>query len=664
MISKRLFSAASGSWFVSFVALALLAGTTRAQTNRTYSLSAMDISQMEQGWGEPHANESVEGHPLSIGGQTFTNGIGTHAASRFILDLGGRAIGFSAMVGIDDEVGNGKGHVKFKVLGDTNQVLWESQELHGGDAPVAVNVDLAGVNQITLVVDGGDSIDFDHADWADASLVMSRGRPSVGSAIKEDAIILTPQSSPQPRINSARVFGVRPGAPFLFTIAATGDRPMTFTAKGLPRGLKLDKNTGQITGNLKNKGESLVTLRAKNKLGTAEQKFKIVCGPQIGLVPALGWNSWNCFASAVTEEKVKSAADAMVKSGLINHGWTYINIDDYWEVHRNSKDPTLQGPQRDAAGHILPNPRFPDMKGLTDYIHAKGLKAGLYSSPGPWTCGGCVASWQHEDLDAQSYGQWGFDYLKYDWCSYGDIVHGDRSLPTLQKPYQVMRAALDKVNRDILFSFCQYGDGNVWEWGAEIGGNSWRTTGDIRDTWGSMSRIGFGQAGHEKYAGPGHFNDPDMLVVGKVGWGPSLHPTHLSPNEQYTHISLWCLLAAPLLIGCDMTQMDDFTFNLLSNDEMLEVDQDPLGRQAARVAQNSQLEVWAKDMEDGSKAVGLFNRGYGEAPVNVNWSDLGLTGKQKVRDLWRQKDLGEFTGSFSASVPRHGVVLVRIWPVK
>ncbi len=660
-----------------------LSGAAYGQTNRTYSLSAMDISQMEQGWGEPHANDSVEGHPLSIGGQTFTNGIGTHAASRFVLVLGGRAVSFSAMVGIDDEVGNGKGHVVFKVLGDTNQALWESQELHGGDAPVAVNVDLAQVNQITLVVDGGDSIDCDHADWADAKLVMSRGRPSVGSAIKEDAIILTPQSSPQPRINSARVFGVRPGTPFLFTVAVTGDRPMAFTAKGLPRGLKLDKHTGQITGSLKNKGESLVTLRAKNKLGTAEQKFKIVCGPQIGLVPAMGWNSWNCFASAVSAEKVKAAANAMVASGLINHGWTYINIDDYWQVHHDSKDPTLQGPRRDAAGKILPNPRFPDMKALTSYVHDKGLKIGLYSSPGPWTCGGCVGSFDHELADAKQYAEWGFDYLKYDWCSYEPSLESHRGSPpefsndlkswsgskptdhvALMRPYAIMHTALEEQPRDILYSLCQYGMGNVWEWGPEVGGNSWRTTGDINDSWNSMAGIGFRQNGHEKYAGPGHFNDPDMLVVGKVGWGPSLHPTHLSPNEQYTHISLWCLLAAPLLIGCDMTQIDDFTFNLLSNDEVLEVDQDPLGRQAARVAQNGQLEVWAKDLEDGSKAVGLFNRGNGKTSVTANWSDLGLAGKQKVRDLWRQKDLGEFTDSFSASVPRHGVVLVRIWPAK
>jgi alpha-galactosidase len=477
-------------------------------------------------------------------------------------------------------------------------------------------------------------------------------------------VILTPKPSAKPRINSAQVFGVRPGNPFLYTIAATGDRPMTFNAEGLPEGLFLDSKTGMINGSLKQKGEYTVTLRAKNSQGEAQRKLKIMCGPRIGLTPALGWNSWNCFAGAVTTEKVKAAADAMVKSGLINHGWTYINIDDYWEVKPSATDdPTLQGPQRRADGHILPNKRFPDMNDLAGYVHSLGLKIGLYSGPGPWTCGGCVASYKYEEQDAQSYGQWGFDYLKYDWCSYGDIEKGN-TLAGYMKPYQVMRAALDKVPRDILYSLCQYGMGDVWEWGDQVGGNSWRTTGDITDSWGSMAGIGFGQAGHEKHAGPGRFNDPDMLVVGKVGWGPSLHPTRLTPNEQYTHISLWCLLASPLLIGCDMTQMDDFTMNLLTNDEVLEVNQDPLGHQAGRVSQEGRLEVWAKDMEDGSKAVGLFNRGELEAPVKATWQALGLAGRQKVRDLWRQKDLGEFSDQFEAKIPRHGVVLVRIAPAK
>ena len=649
----------------------------------TNLLSTLDVSQIEQGWGEPHANRSVDNNPLTIGGRKFENGLGTHANSRFVLDLNGKGEMFSAFVGVDDEVGPGNGSVIFKVIGD-GKTLVETKELHAGDAAQEISAPLAGVKELVLVVDGGDTIDYDHADWAGARVIMTgKSRPQVGPGFVEEAVILTPKSAPTPRINSAKVFGVRPGAPFLYTIAATGDRPMTFATSKLPKGLKLDKKTGQITGSLLNKGEFNVTLTAKNKLGKATRQLKIVCGSQIGLTPAMGWNSWNCFASAVTADKVKSAADAMVASGLINHGWTYVNIDDFWEVNRDSQDPTLQGPHRDAAGRILPNPRFPDMKALTDYVHGKGLKIGLYSSPGPWTCGNCVASFDHELLDAQSYANWGFDYLKYDWCSYNPSMEALRGNPAnypaaakswsgstpndivqLQTPYRIMRAALDQQSRDILFSFCQYGMGKSWEWAAEVGANSWRTTGDITDTWSSMAGIGFKQNGHEKFAGPGHFNDPDMLVVGKVGWGPSLHPTRLTPNEQYTHISLWCLLNSPLLIGCDMTQMDDFTLSLLSNDEVLEVNQDPLGKQAARVAQDGQLEVWAKDMEDGSKAVGLFNRGYTAANVTASWADLGLTGRQSVRDLWRQQDLGKFSDSFTIEVPRHGVVLVRIWPAK
>ena len=507
------------------------------------------------------------------------------------------------------------------------------------------------------------------AAWSVSAADTNAPGSNTGSAsrLPEPAVILTPKPLPSPAIHGAKVFGVRLGAPFLFTVAATGDRPMTFSAEGLPDGLQLDASNGRITGTLKSKGEYPVTLHAQNMLGKTDRKFKIVCGPQIGLTPAMGWNSWNCFAGAVTAEHVKSAADAMVKSGLINHGWTYINIDDFWEVNqRRTNDPSLQGPARDDQGRIVPNPRFPDMKGLVDYVHGLGLKIGLYSSPGPTTCGGCIGSWQHENQDAQQYGAWGFDYLKYDWCSYSRVVGTNRQrdfpLETLQRPYRLMREALDKVPRDIMFSLCQYGWGKVWEWGADVGGNSWRTTGDITDTWTSLSRIGFGQAGHEKYAGPGHFNDPDMMIVGRVGWGPRLHPTRLTPNEQYTHVSLWCLLAAPLLIGCDMTQMDDFTLSLLTNDEVLDVDQDPLGHQAGRVAQDDQTEIWARDLEDGSRAVGLFNRGPEEASVTAKWSDLGVNGKQIVRDLWRQKDLGKFDGEFHASVPRHGVVLIKLRP--
>ena len=489
--------------------------------------------------------------------------------------------------------------------------------------------------------------------------------------------ILTPPPPATPRINGPDIFGVRPGSPFLYTIPATGERPMSFAAANLPRGLKLDAATGRITGRLRKKGGTVVTLEAQNALGAATRKFRIVCGNQIALTPPMGWNSWNCFASAVTEDKVKSAAEAMVRSGLINHGWTYINVDDYWQNHRDSTDPTLQGPFRDSHGRIVPNSRFPDMKGMADYIHSLGLKAGLYSSPGPWTCGGCAGSWGHEKQDARTYARWGFDYLKYDWCSYGAValdmatnlmsvrLWGQRptSRESAMAPYALMGKLLRRQPRDIFFSLCQYGMDDVWQWGGSVFGNSWRTTGDINDTWHSVSEIGFHQGRAAPYAKPGNWNDPDMLVVGEVGWG-NPHPTRLTPDEQYTHISLWCLLSAPLLIGCDMTRLDDFTLNLLCNDEVLAVDQDALGKEATCVITDGNLRVYEKSLEDGGRAIGFFN--VGGTPMSLSFKDfssLGLSGPQHVRDLWRQMDLPDIADpardSMTLNIPVHGVLLYK-----
>ncbi len=483
--------------------------------------------------------------------------------------------------------------------------------------------------------------------------------------------ILTPPSSEKPRINGAKVFGVRPESPFLYTIAATGIRPMSFSATGLPKGLTLDSKTGIITGIFNQKGTYDVLLKAKNTRGIAERKLKIVVGETISLTPPMGWNSWNVFAAEVSADKVKRATDAMVKTGLINHGWTYINIDDYWENnHERKNDPTLQGEFRDANGNVQPNTRFSDMKGLADYIHSLGLKAGLYSSPGPLTCGKCAGSWQHELQDAQTYSNWGFDYLKYDWCSYGKIAadssqgvplynHKGNDSVAAAYPYSLMGAALKAQKRDIVYSLCQYGMAEVWKWGPLVNGNCWRTTGDIIDTWKSMSNIGIKQDKCAPYSAPGHFNDPDMLVIGYVGWGKP-HPTRLTPDEQYTHISLWSLLSAPLLLGCDMEKLDAFTLNLITNDEVIDIDQDPLGKAAIKVYSKDSLDVYAKPLEDGNIAVGLFNRSIKKATITANWKDLGITGKRKVRDLWRQKDLGLQSEKFETEVASHGVVLVKL----
>jgi alpha-galactosidase len=621
------------------------AGLSRAETFR---LDSLDLQSMEQEWGSAHANKSVDGKALSIGGKQFEHGVGTHAKSTYLLTVNGKGEKFTATVGVDDETAK-RGSVVFSVVGD-GKTLWQSGILHGGDAGKVADVDLNGVKSLELVVgDADDGIDYDHADWADAQIVMSSGKPQPMTRAPEPAVVLTPPPSGSPRINGARVFGVRPGSPFLFTIAATGESPLTFSAENLPEGLQLDAQSGRITGSLANKGDYNIRLSVKNGIGSAQRVLKVVCGDTIALTPPMGWNSWNCFGCDVRESNVRAAADAMVASGLIKHGWTYINIDDCWEAGR------------DAQGNVVSNEKFPDMKALTEYVHSKGLKIGLYSSPGPKTCARHEGSYQHELQDARTYAEWGFDYLKYDWCSYGEL-YPKPTHDELMKPYFVMRDALNKVPRDIVFSLCQYGMGNVWEWGAQVGGNCWRTTGDISDTWSSMSGIGFRQGGHEAYAGPGHWNDPDMLVVGYVGWSAKVRPTRLTPNEQYTHISLWCLLCSPLLIGCDMTKLDEFTLGLLTNDDVLGVSQDPLGRQARRVSQNGSGEVWAKDMEDGSKAVGLFNKGQGEETVTATWADLGLSGKHKVRDLWRQKDIGSFSDKFEVKVPRHGVVLVKVSP--
>ena len=349
--------------------------------------------------------------------------------------------------------------------------------------------------------------------------------------------------------------------------------------------------------------------------------------------PPMGWNSWNHFAEHVDDKAVRSAADAMVASGMKDAGYVYINIDDTWEA------------KRDAQGFIQPNEKFPDMKALADYVHAKGLKLGIYSSPAAKTCAGFEGTLGHEEQDAQIYAKWGIDYLKYDWCK------SSGSLDEMKTAYTKMRDALRSTGRPIVLSLCEYGWNKVWVWGESVGGNLWRTTGDITDEYRIMAEIGFNQNGLEKFAGPGHWNDPDMLEVGNGG---------MNDDEYRTHMSLWSILAAPLIAGNDLSKMTPYTVELLTNREVLAVDQDPLGKQGYRVAQEGPFEVWMKPMADGSRVVGLFNRQRSTEQMTVDFSQIGITSEATVRDLWLKKDMGVFKEKFSAFVPRHGVVLVRI----
>ena len=460
--------------------------------------------------------------------------------------------------------------------------------------------------------------------------------------------ILTPLPAPTPRINNAAVFGIHPGSPFLFKIAATGEKPLHYSVEGLPKGLHVDQETGIITGSLQTAGDFRIYITVTNTHGIAKKQLLIRCGKTIALTPPMGWNSWNCWGLSVSSDKVKSSAQALIDKGLIDHGWTYMNIDDGWEAEKRNNDSTIPA-----------NNKFPSMRSLGDWLHSNGLKFGIYSSPGPRTCGGYLGSWKNERSDAKTYADWGIDYLKYDWCSYSEIAGNDNSLARYKMPYFVMRDALKKQNRDIVFSLCQYGMGDVWKWGKEVGGNSWRTTGDITDTWKSLYRIGFNQDKMSPYASPGGWNDPDMLIVGQVGWGENLHPTRLTADEQYTHISLWCLLSSPLLIGCDISKLDDFTLNLLTNDEVIAVNQDVMGKQARCVKKTSSYQIWVKTLSDGSNAVGVFNVGEKSERISVLPLELKISGK-RIRDLWRQRNLGMFSSKFITLVPSHGVSLFRI----
>ena len=459
--------------------------------------------------------------------------------------------------------------------------------------------------------------------------------------------ILTPPAPASPRFNGVPLFGVRPGSPVIYRFPVSGERPMKFTCANLPQGLKLSEADGVLSGKIEKAGDLTFTVVAENAKGKASQDFTLKVGDRmIALTPPMGWNSWNCWALSVSQEKVMSSAQALIDKGLADYGYCYMNVDDGWEA-----------PKRNADGTIAVNEKFPSMKALGDWLHERGLKFGIYSSPGDYTCGGYLGSIDHELQDAESYNSWGVDYLKYDWCGYGraHAKEKDKGVASYVRPYLLMQKFLREQPRDIFYSLCQYGMADVWEWGRFVDANSWRTTGDITDTWRSMYDIGFRkQAGLAPYAAPGHWNDPDMLIVGKVGWSSNLRDSRLTPDEQYTHITLWTLLASNMLIGCDIAQMDDFTIGLLCNNEVNAINQDILGKQADRISKVGDIEVWARPLSDGGQAIGIFNVGSEDLQIDIK--KFVPTGT--VRDLWRQKDLT--ADEFKCTIPTHGCKYIKV----
>lgn len=655
------------------VLIACTASGFSAEKNSIVWLDDLTIKSFSEGVPAVLPKKCASGDSILLGGKYFERGVGVQSLSVLSFSLEGNARRFTATIGADDK-GNREVPVSFYVLGD-RKILYRSGPMRVGDQPKKISLNLQGLHRLGLLVTiEGENTQGTYSDWADAQLVMQgenlpRTIPNDG-----EKYLLTPPPAKKPKINSARIFGVTPGNPFLYTIAATGDRPVNFSADHLPDGLSLDTISGIISGKIVRRGTYQVVLHSKNAFGEDSKALKIVVGDTICLTPPIGWNGWNSWARNIDGEKVIASASSMVSKGLSNHGWTYINIDDTWEGQRGGRYNGLQA-----------NEKFPEFKKMIDKIHAMGLKLGVYSTPWISTYAGYpgassdfekgeypdfiknnkrayryIGKYRFETNDALQMAEWGIDYLKYDWRI--DLNSAER-----------MSAALKKSGRDIIYSLSNSAPfANAGDW-ARIS-NLWRTGPDIRDSWLSLYTSAFTIDKWAPYGGPGHWNDPDMLILGNVTTGTELHPTRLTPDEQYSHVSLFSLLAAPLLIGCPIEQLDEFTLNLLTNDEVIEINQDPLGKPGRLVTEKEGIQIWTKPLEDGSIAVGLFNTDdYGKTPQSFfRWGDespksfsfdfagIGLKGKYKIRDVWRQKVLGAFENSFRTEISHHGVVLLKM----
>ncbi|MDR2424517.1 MAG: NPCBM/NEW2 domain-containing protein [Prevotellaceae bacterium] len=647
--------------FLFILAAALLTSCTNVQFIEV-ELSSLDLKLFPSGWGETKTNLSITDRPLKIAGTVYEKGVGTHAGNEMLFKLDGKRGQFTALVGIDDNSKDGT--VNFIVI--TNRgIAFNSGIMKRGDPPKQVDVDLNGVTELCLISDpAGDGIHNDHANWVNAKFRVQTA-PIAKKYEPEEPYILTPAPAPAPRINGAKITGASAGKPFMFTVAATGLRPMKFSAENLPEGLAIDGATGVITGICNNPRTYIVPIAANNSEGTCRDTLEIVIGGGLALTPHMGWNSWYIYQLGITQDIMERSAKAICEHGLINFGYSYVNIDDGWEIKVNSNDPVVGGNVRNPDGTIRTNLNFPNMKKMTDYIHSLGLKAGLYSSPGFATCGGYAGSLGHEEQDITTFVEWGFDFLKYDWCSYQREVKST-GLDEYKKPYLLISKYLRNAPRDIILNLCQYGMADVWKWGKDVGGQSWRTTGDLGMSTKKLSEamftIGFFQEQIRQYSGPNGWNDPDYLLFGNIyEWeNKKTIPSPFSPSEHYTCMTLWSMMPAPLIFSGDVINLDEFTKNVLCNAEVIDVNQDKLGKPGYSILKRDLIEVWKRELSDGNTVIAIFNRRPVKANVNIDWAELGYEGKYQVRDIWRQKDLGKISGVKSIDIPRHGCVMLKL----
>ena len=609
----------------------------------------------------------------------------------------GRATAFDAVCGFAPEVMESPGpwgekrrnraKMSFRVYAD-GRLVAESKTITPKDAPVALHADLKGAKTVVLeTVDGGYWLGAPYlkSEWNDVRWTFpegGEGRPADEAALMPQLGILTPPEERKPRFNGPAVFGVRPGNPLLFRIPVTGEKPMEVSASGLPEGVTFDAEKHILAGSVAKAGDYEILFTATNAHGGAERKFTLSVGSRLAIAPPMGWTSWNAYRIDISDGVIRKTAQLMDETGLADYGFAYVNLDDGWQkpplpgLWADAAPPPedencdcgepYRGP-RDATGRIVPAARFPDMAALADYVHSLGLKIGLYSSPGPMTCQKLEGSYRHEALDALTWAKWGFDFIKYDYCTYTRIflsetkergrepIEYDHALPFIR-----LYTTLRSLPRDIVFSANTGGHGG-YRWGEVAGVNMWRTWEDLKDCWGGLVNAANTAFDLAPYSKSGCWCDPDMLVVGFMDTGAGApHMSLLTPNEQYTHMTLWSLFNAPLLLGCQLDRLDGFTMNLLTNPEVIDVDQDISHPGSKRTVKTDSEWVAVKELADGSFAVGIVNLYPFQRRIALDLAANGLPGKAELRDIWRRKDIGVFEGRAEFDVPPHAPVFLRV----
>lgn len=679
------------------------------------ALQDLDLSCVLTKKGEPKINTDLSGDPVEVAGVHYAEALTLQAPHNIRLLLNGKSSRLTALIGMEDsskeKLRNGEPNsMRFVILGDGEVLL--DKTVFTGQAAKPIDVALEGVDELVLITEESELV-WNNNDYQGvyANARFVGGDPK---NVLYERYVLTPEESAAPAINAARIFGLRPNAPLLFTIATSGERPIHFSAESLPEGVVLDAEKGRLSGSVAEAGEYSIHFTAENQHGSDSIDWTLRVGDTIALTPPMGWNSWYCWSESVSAEKVKDIARGFVEKGLVDYGWTYVNIDDCWG-----------GPERGGSyNSLLGNERFPDMKGMVDYVHDQGLKVGIYSTiwmssfagflggtaptpdgdysefvvpederiqPGqvfgrlPGSMTSLMASigpYWLVDNDVKQFAEWGFDYVKYDW---NERLNQDELMEHFKKnrktPFKNMqRFAFDEgqrkseywtkpfhdsfraSERDIVLSLSPRSTFTSAPINSKYS-NLWRTTNDIVDTWFSMSES-FNNDHWRPFQKPGHWNDPDMLQIGKKGipnqFVRGLRDTRLTPDEQYTQLTLWSILAAPLLISCDVESMDDFTLGLLKNPEVIAISQDPLGKQGYPVSVEGDIQIWVRELAGGDTAVGVFNLGYGSQAVSVSLADLDLSSESTVIDSWNHKSVPTVNGAVRSELRGHASALYRV----